>query len=70
MLSWIHANIGSIVVLLILLVFVALIIRRMILDKKAGRHICDGGCGSCACCGACSSIKADLQAAKKQMQTR
>ena len=54
MLSWIQANIGSIAVILILLAVIALIIRRMILDKKAGRHICGGSCGSCGgCCAGC-----------------
>ena len=47
MLFWIQANIGSIVVAAILLVIVALIIRRLILDRKAGRHICGGSCSSC-----------------------
>ncbi|MBP5153935.1 MAG: FeoB-associated Cys-rich membrane protein [Clostridia bacterium] len=45
-----QANIGSIAVILILLAVIALIIRRMILDKKAGRHICGGSCGSCGGC--------------------
>ena len=52
MLSRIQANIGSIVVVLILLAVIALIIRRLILDKKAGRHICGGSCGSCG--GSCA----------------
>ena len=52
MLSWLQENIGSIVVGLILLVVVALIVRRLILDKKAGKHICGGSCGSCG--GGCS----------------
>ena len=47
MLSWLQTNIGSIVVVLFLLGVVALIIRRLILDKKAGKHICGGSCGSC-----------------------
>lgn len=47
MLSWLQANIGSIVVVLILLAVVALTVRRLVLDKKAGRHICGGSCGSC-----------------------
>ena len=47
MLSWLQENIGSIVVGLILLVVVALIVRRLILDKKAGKHLCGGSCGSC-----------------------
>lgn len=52
MLSWLQENIGSIVVGLILLVVVALIMRRLILDKKAGKHLCGGSCGSCG--GGCS----------------
>ena len=52
MLIWIRANIGSIVVAAILLVIVALIIRRLILDRKAGKHICGGSCGSCG--GSCA----------------
>lgn len=47
MLSWLQANLGSIVVVLILLGVVALIVRRLVLDKKAGKHLCGGSCGSC-----------------------
>lgn len=47
MISWLQTNIGSIVVALFLLAVVALIVRRLILDKKAGKHICGGSCGSC-----------------------
>ena len=47
MLSWLQTNLGSIVVVLVLLGVVALIVRRLILDKKAGKHICGGSCGSC-----------------------
>ena len=52
MLSWLHANIGSIAVILVLLAVIALIIRRLILDKKALGHICGGSCGSCG--GSCA----------------
>ena len=52
MLSWLQTNFGSVVALLIVLTAVALIVRRLILDKKAGRHICGGACGSCG--GGCS----------------
>jgi hypothetical protein len=54
MISWLQTNIGSIVVVLFLLGMVALIVRRLILDKKAGKHICGGSCGSCGGgCGGC-----------------
>ena len=47
MLFWLQTNIGSIVVVRVLLGVIALIVRRLILDKKAGKHICGGSCGSC-----------------------
>ena len=52
MLSWLQANLGSIVVVLVLLAIVALIVRRLVMDRKAGKHICGGSCGSCG--GGCS----------------
>ena len=45
--AWVQNNVGSIVAALFLLTVVALIVRRLILDKKAGKHICGGSCGSC-----------------------
>ena len=51
MLSWLQMNIGSIFVVLVLMAVIALIVRRLILDKKAGRHICGGSCGGG--CGGC-----------------
>ena len=45
MLFWIQANFGSVVVAAILLAAVALIVRSMILDKRAGKHACGGSCG-------------------------
>ena len=52
MLHWLASNYLTIVVALILLGVVALIVRRLILDKRAGKHICGGSCGSCG--GGCS----------------
>lgn len=57
MLYWLQANLASIAVALVLLCVTALIIRKMIRDKKAGRHSCGGscggGCGSCPMQGRC-----------------
>ena len=47
MLTWLQDNLASVLVGLVLLVVVALIVRRLILDKKAGKHLCGGSCGSC-----------------------
>lgn len=54
MLSWLQANLATILVGLVLLVVVVLIVRRMILDKKEGKHLCGGSCSSCGGgCGGC-----------------
>ncbi len=52
MIDWLQANYGTILVALFLLTMVVLIVRRLILDKRAGKHICGGSCGSCG--GGCS----------------
>lgn len=49
--AWFQNNIGSVVVVLSLLAVLALIVRRLLLDRKAGRHICGGSCGGgCSGC--------------------
>ena len=53
MLQWISANIGTILISLVLLAVVTLIIRSMVHDKKQGKSSCDGNCAGCAACGAC-----------------
>lgn len=53
MLQWISANIGTILISLVLLAVVALIIRSMMRDKKQGRSSCGGNCAGCAACGSC-----------------
>ena len=54
MLEWLTANIGTI--LITAGVIVALIIRSIVRDKKAGISSCGakcGGCGACAMAGKC-----------------
>ena len=63
MLSWLQANLVSILVGLVLLGVVALIVRRLVLDRKAGRHICGGSCGSCG--GGCSGCPMQGQCHKQ-----
>ena len=54
MLTWLQANLASVIVSLVLLMVVGLIVRRLVLDRKAGKHICGGSCGSCGgSCGGC-----------------
>lgn len=54
MLSWLSENLANLIVCGILLIVVVLIVRKLIRDKKAGKHICGGSCGSCGGgCGGC-----------------
>ncbi len=63
MLPWLQANLASILVGLVLLAVVALIVRRLVLDKKAGKHICGGSCGSCG--GGCQGCPMQGQCHRK-----
>lgn len=53
MLQWISANIGTILISLVLLAVVTLIIRSMVHDKKQEKSSCGGNCAGCAACGSC-----------------
>ncbi len=56
MLEWLTANIGTILITAGLIVIVALIIRSIVRDRKAGISSCGskcGGCGACAMAGKC-----------------
>ncbi len=53
MLAWLTANIGNIVVSLILICIVTAIIVKMIKDKKQGKGSCGCGCEHCTMHGKC-----------------
>lgn len=53
MLTWISANLGSIVVFLILVSIVTAVIYKMIKDRKNGISSCGGNCAKCGMCGSC-----------------
>ncbi len=57
MLQWICANIGTILICLILTVAVVLIIRSLIRQKKQGKSSCGCGCAHCAMHGSCHAQK-------------
>ncbi len=46
--AWITANLGTIIVSLILILIVAAIVAKMLKDKKAGKSSCGCGCSGCA----------------------
>ena len=55
MISWITGNIGTIIVLLVLVLIVAAIVRTMIRDKRCGKSTCGGNCAHCNLCTAARS---------------
>ena len=46
--EWIIANLGTIIVLLVLAVAVAAVIRYMIKERKNKTGSCDGNCSCCS----------------------
>ena len=53
MFSFITENVGTIAVSLILLILVALAVRKIIADRREGKHSCGGNCGGCPMSGQC-----------------
>lgn len=50
MLVWLRANLATILISIVLAVVVFLVIRYLVNERKKGRHICGGDCGSCGAC--------------------
>ncbi len=57
MLEFLAANIGTILIGLLVAGIIALIILSMVLDKKKGKSSCGCGCANCAMKGSCHSGK-------------
>ena len=55
MFAWLSANLINIALVAVIVLIVALLIRGMIRDRKAGKSSCGGSCASCGACGGCSS---------------
>ena len=53
MLNWFSANLGTILISLILAVIVTLIVVYMLRQKKAGKSSCGANCAHCAMHGQC-----------------
>lgn len=53
MLAWLTANLGTIIVSLILIGIVTAIIVKMVKDEKSGKGSCGCGCEHCAMHGKC-----------------
>ena len=48
MLDWFAANLGTILISLVLLVIVSLIVVYLLRQKKAGKSSCGANCSHCA----------------------
>ncbi|MBO4342554.1 MAG: FeoB-associated Cys-rich membrane protein [Clostridia bacterium] len=57
MLTWLSANIGTILVVTVLALIVAAIIIKLRKDKKKGVSSCGGNCAHCAMGGTCHQPK-------------
>ena len=53
MLQWIGANIGTILICLVLIVVVFFIVRSLLRQKKQGKSSCGCDCTACALRGSC-----------------
>ena len=53
MLKWFAANLGTILISLILAVIVTLIVVYLLRQKKAGKSSCGANCAHCAMHGQC-----------------
>ena len=53
MLSWLSANIGTVLITLLLIAVVTAVIIKMIREKRKGRSSCGCGCEHCAMRGTC-----------------
>ena len=51
--SWLSENIATLLIVAALIATVALIVRKLVRDKKAGRSSCGCGCAGCPMSGAC-----------------
>ena len=54
MISWLTANIGTILVALVILAVCGVIVRNIVRDRKQGKCSCGGSCGY-GCGGNCSA---------------
>ena len=53
MLSWLSDNLVNIALIAALVLIVALLIRVMVRDRRAGKAPCGGKCASCGACHGC-----------------
>jgi hypothetical protein len=57
MITWLLANLGTIIISLILAFIVAGVIVVLVKDKKQGKSTCGGNCAHCKMCAGCKSAE-------------
>lgn len=57
MLTWIKANLATVIISAVLLVIVAAIIVSIVKDKRHGKSSCGCKCASCPMSGSCHNKK-------------
>ncbi len=55
MLSWLTANIGTVLITVMLIAIVVVIVVKLRKDKKKGVSSCGGNCAHCAMNGSCGN---------------
>ena len=53
MITWLAENASTLAVSLVLLIVVALVVRKLVRDRRAGRTSCGCGCANCPSQGIC-----------------
>ena len=56
--EWLSQNLGTIIVCAVIIAGCALLVWSLIRDKKKGKSLCGGNCGSCAMGCRCQSAQA------------
>lgn len=68
MLAWLSANLINIALVVFIALIVALLIRGLIRDRKAGKSSCGGNCAACGSCGKCGAGNAAAMSPGKGVQ--
>ena len=58
MLAWLSQNWGSLLVGAIVIGIVAVIVWRIVRNRRAGKTVCGGDCANCHGCSACRTTPA------------
>ncbi|MEE1319797.1 MAG: FeoB-associated Cys-rich membrane protein [Ruminococcus sp.] len=55
MLDWFMANLGTIIIAVIVFAIVGIVAVKMLIDRKKGKSSCGCGCSNCPMSGKCHS---------------